>query len=141
MRTVQPLRLEVGRLGTVELPGGLYVYVGSAQGSGGLRARIGRHLRAEKRAHWHIDTLTAQTPVVAIWLKESPERLECPWARTLAVLAAIPVLRFGSSDCSCPAHLFALPAESMRAAWLALGKPTVISLFGGNAELDRAAEH
>jgi Uri superfamily endonuclease len=37
---------------------GLYLYVGSAGGPGGLRARLLRHFRRRKRIHWHIDWLT-----------------------------------------------------------------------------------
>ena len=32
------------------IPRGIYYYVGSAKGPGGLRARINRHLRGEKKA-------------------------------------------------------------------------------------------
>jgi Uri superfamily endonuclease len=141
VRADHPLTLTVGRLGIVKLPGGLAAYVGSARGAGGLRARISRHLRADKPVHWHIDALTALAPVVAIWLRESPERLECSWAQTLAALATVPIPRFGSSDCKCPAHLFTLSAGSIPAVWTALGQPVVISLLGGDAELDGLAQH
>src|SRR5690349_8091196 len=47
--------LEIGRLGRLAFPAGLYVYTGSALG--GLRPRLARHLRREKRHHWHIDHL------------------------------------------------------------------------------------
>jgi Uri superfamily endonuclease len=141
VRVDQPLTLTAGRLGTVGLPGGLAAYVGSAHGAGGLRARISRHLRADKPVHWHIDALTALAPVVAIWLRESPERLECSWAQTLAALATVPIPHFGSSDCKCPAHLLTLPTGSIPTAWAALGRPVVISLLGGNVELDGLAQH
>ncbi len=37
---------------------GFYIYVGSACGPGGLRARISRHLCGKrKRLHWHIDRI------------------------------------------------------------------------------------
>jgi Uri superfamily endonuclease len=138
VRVDQPLTLAVGRIGTFELHGGYYAYVGSAHGPGGLRARIGRHLCAGKPLHWHIDYLTALAPVVAIWLRESAERLECRWAQALAARGTIPVPRFGSSDCSCPAHLIALTDDATPAA---LGSITVISLLGGDVKLDGLAEH
>ena len=53
-----PLTIHAGRLGAIALSPGTYAYTGSALGPGGLRARVGRHLRAEKRPHWHIDALT-----------------------------------------------------------------------------------
>ena len=111
----QPLTLAVGRLGTVTLPGGHYAYVGSAHGPGGLRARLNRHLRADKPLHWHIDYLTAAAPVIAIWLRVSLERLECAWALALIARGTVPVPRFGSSDCTCPAHLIALPDTTIPA--------------------------
>jgi Uri superfamily endonuclease len=40
-----PRPLVIGRLGQSNLPAGHYFYVGSAHGAGGLRARVGRHLR------------------------------------------------------------------------------------------------
>lgn len=109
---VQPLRLAVGRLGVCELPAGDLVYVGSALGPGGLAARLARHVRPDKRPHWHIDHLTAVlTP--EIWrVDASGERLECAWVRDLLALpgASVPVSGFGSSDCreGCQAHLIAL---------------------------------
>lgn len=39
----------VGRLGSKHFPAGLYLYVGSARGPGGLRARV-RHHRSARRA-------------------------------------------------------------------------------------------
>ncbi len=120
-----PLRLSVGRLGNVRLEAGLYAYVGSARGPGGLRARVQRHLRAVKRPHWHIDALTARAPITAVWWVESSERLECTWSHTLAALPEVhePVTGFGASDCTCRSHLFRLPAAQLGAAWEALGQP------------------
>ena len=53
-----PLDLTVGMLGVVTLPPGSYAYVGSAHGPGGLRGRLARHGRTDRRRHWHIDYLT-----------------------------------------------------------------------------------
>jgi Uri superfamily endonuclease len=117
--------MQVGKLGTITLPCGIYAYVGSAHGPGGLRARLRRHLRADKPIHWHIDAVTALVPVQAIWFEPSPERLECQWARALAALPAVvaPFPGFGSSDCRCRSHFFAVLAGSMRQAWEVLGQP------------------
>ena len=49
----QMTRLEIGRLGTFAIVPGFYAYVGSAFGSGGLRARIGHHLESTAAPHWH----------------------------------------------------------------------------------------
>ncbi|MCE4614244.1 MAG: GIY-YIG nuclease family protein [Desulfurococcales archaeon] len=49
----------VGRLYEGKLPDGFYVYIGSAWGSGGLGARLSRHLVRSKKVHWHIDWITS----------------------------------------------------------------------------------
>lgn len=104
----RPLRFETARLrGT--LPAGIYAYAGSARGPGGLRARVGRHLRADKPVHWHADRLTAKGRITGIAFTEAAH--ECDLAQTLAALpgATIPLSGFGSSDCRrCRAHLIRL---------------------------------
>lgn len=109
----QPVRLDVGRLGTHVLRPGTYVYCGSALG--GLRGRIARHLRAEKRLHWHVDYLLSVARIVDVWVCEAPERLECRLAAHLSSLphASQPVPGFGASDCGCRSHLLrvALPLK------------------------------
>lgn len=126
-----PLTLSVGRLGQVRLGPGLIVYVGSARGPGGLRARVGRHLRAGGRPHWHIDTLTAQVPVTAVWYTQAAQRLECVWAAQLLTVpgATIPIAHFGSSDCACLAHLLAFPVNALPVAWQRLNRPAVLTLW------------
>jgi Uri superfamily endonuclease len=125
--------LHIGRLGVFSLAGERYAYVGSARGPGGLRARVSRHLRHEKIAHWHIDALTAVAPAVEVWWRVSPERLECTWARALAALPGVtlPVPGFGASDCACRAHLFAVPGAAIPTAWAALGQPARFRTMGG----------
>ncbi|GAB4572644.1 MAG: GIY-YIG nuclease family protein [Anaerolineae bacterium] len=107
--------VQVGRLGVFTLGPGWLVYVGSAQGPGGLRARVGRHCRAAKAHHWHIDYVTAVVPVQAVWAVVSTERLECRWAAALSALpgAGRPIAGFGASDCGCRGHLVAVsdPAD------------------------------
>lgn len=98
-------KLEIGRLGRITLPAGWYVYIGSALG--GLGARLSRHARQEKRPHWHIDRLLAAGQLVSVVARIGADRIECPTAATVAALpgAALPVRRFGASDCRCPSHL------------------------------------
>lgn len=111
-----PRVLTIGRLGEVELPAGVYAYAGSAFGWGGLRARLGRHLRGDGAKHWHIDHVRAVAKVQNCFYTVSDTRLECAWSQALAALpgATIPVLGFGSSDCraGCGAHFFALPPHA-----------------------------
>ena len=97
-------RLAIGRLGTFEFPAGLYLYCGSALN--GLEARIRRHLRRDKKHHWHIDYLAAVAPVVEVWWVVDEERWECRWAEAITGQGGLVVAKgFGSSDCRCPSHL------------------------------------
>ena len=112
-----PLALKIPRLGAATLAPGRYAYGGSAYGPGGLRARIGRHLRAKKISHWHVDRLTAAGRVVGVRAVRGAR--ECDLVRGLLELpgASVPVPGFGSSDCrACPAHLVMLP-ESFEAGF------------------------
>jgi len=98
-------------MGVVPFPAGWYLYTGSALS--GLRARVGRHLRHEKRPRWHIDSLLAVGRVIAVTSRVTDERLECDWNRAAILLPGAQVVApgFGSSDCRCPAHLVYLGAE------------------------------
>ena len=119
----------VGRFGTFAFSAGLYAYVGSACGPGGLRARLERHWRGPRRSHWHVDYLRHVASLQWVIWQTAPE-LECSWSQTLAALpgAFAPVPGFGATDCphGCPAHLFLLPPQAdplAVAAWLAKKVP------------------
>jgi Uri superfamily endonuclease len=95
--------IAVGKVGEILLPHGFYVYVGSALN--GLDQRIQRHLRKQKKIHWHIDYLLSHVRIVDIFYKENQTREECSIAQTLERnLSAI--LKFGCSDCTCRSQLF-----------------------------------
>jgi Uri superfamily endonuclease len=100
--------IRVGRRGTMQLQPGYYVYLGSALGPGGLRARIAHHQKRSSRPHWHIDYLRAHTRLHSLWLNYDGTRHEHAWARAMQKMpdATIPFPRFGASDCRCPSHLF-----------------------------------
>lgn len=102
----EPVRLEVGGLGAHDFRAGYYLYVGSALN--GLRNRVARHIRKEKRLHWHIDYLLQVATVVDVWRHMGPERLECAWAEALERSGQVErvVKDFGASDCRCGGHLF-----------------------------------
>ena len=104
----RPFQAQIGKLGRLDGESGFYIYVGSAFGPGGLRARIGRHLQPTNRLHWHIDYLRQQLPIQTIWYCADTVRREHRWANALAesAMLSIPLAHFGSSDCRCPAHLF-----------------------------------
>jgi len=107
--------LNVGKLGTLVVQPGFYTYAGSAFGPGGLASRIARHLRNEKKHHWHIDYLLDVTPVVEVWWIEGEEHRECQWAEAFGRMrkATVPLAKFGASDCKsgCPAHLYRFPGQ------------------------------
>jgi Uri superfamily endonuclease len=105
--------LEIGKLGSMQVIPGYYVYTGSAFGPGGLRARLNRHLGSPLTFHWHIDYLRRASEPVEIWTNEGGENLEHTWAEILRTDpgAVIPKRRFGASDCRCPAHLIYYPHQ------------------------------
>jgi Uri superfamily endonuclease len=99
--------VRVGALGVPVFRAGWHIYVGSAQGSGGLQ-RLDRHISLahlrEKRPTWHVDYLLTspffsfEYAVCAV----TTDRLECRIARELNEDC---VPKFGCSDCSCISHL------------------------------------
>lgn len=107
--------IEVGRLGRQRFDG-LYLYVGSALGPGGLR-RVERHRAVaqgrNQTRRWHIDYLLALGELRQIFIIETDERLECTLAEELGKRFEPTVKGFGSSDCRCRTHLFAIKADSV----------------------------
>lgn len=96
-------KIKIGRLGTIDFNPGFYVYIGSALQS--LSARINRHLRSEKKLHWHIDYFLQHASIVNSYYKESNGHEECQIAKEfLSIFESI--AGFGCSDCSCKSHLF-----------------------------------
>ena len=100
--------LTVGALGKVKLQPGFYIYVGSAQGAGGIRSRVSRHLKASKKLHWHIDYLRRNLPIITVWCAKTAFVQEHQWARTIGGgnIATAAIQSFGASDCRCESHLF-----------------------------------
>ena len=109
LRLAAGAQIQVGALGSRRFPQGFYLYVGSAWGPGGLRARLRRHLAGSGIQHWHIDYLREHAHPVALWLAPNA-RVECAWASWLAEQDFVEIIvpRFGASDCTCPAHLYYL---------------------------------
>lgn len=110
LKVGEELILQIGSLALVRFRPALYLYTGSALGSGGLDARLSRHLRREKQVCWHIDHLTGdpRVTVVGFVSAESREKMECRVNRLLrSRLEASPFPGFGSSDCRgrCLGHL------------------------------------
>ncbi|MDI6807052.1 MAG: GIY-YIG nuclease family protein [Candidatus Aenigmarchaeota archaeon] len=100
-------KIKIGSLGEVKFPKGFYVYTGSALK--GLRARINRHRKKQKKLFWHIDYFLASkhakvSKAIAI---RTNKRLECKLNKAVSNLpnAKVLVKGFGCSDCSCKSHL------------------------------------
>lgn len=101
--------IEVGSLGELEFDSGLYGYVGSAMGAGGIESRVGRHLETglgqTGSLFWHIDYVLDESSVeiVSVWVSDSFE--ECELAGEFGSEFSC-VSSFGVSDCGCESHLF-----------------------------------
>lgn len=101
------VRVQVGRWRQIEFDAGYYLYVGSAFGPGGVRARVLRHCRSDKPLRWHIDYLRLVTTPRAAWYTHDPEPREHAWAEILCGMDGLsPIWGFGCSDCKCESHLF-----------------------------------
>jgi Uri superfamily endonuclease len=100
--------LPILRLNNPSLGRGTYVYAGSAYGPGGIRARVARHLRTEKKPHWHVDYLSAC--VACTRVEVFPGGKECNLVVDLLRAGGdIPIPGHGSTDCKfCEAHLVRL---------------------------------
>ncbi|NIO21371.1 MAG: DUF123 domain-containing protein [Candidatus Aenigmarchaeota archaeon] len=94
-------RMKIGRLGSVSFRKGFFCYVGSGMNS--LEKRIERHLRKEKKEHWHIDRFLEKAEIYRVIYSEGGK--ECELAKGLAERFDY-VKNFGSSDCKCRSHLF-----------------------------------
>jgi Uri superfamily endonuclease len=64
--------ISIGKKGKITFRKGYYVYVGSALN--GLEQRIKRHLKSNKRKHWHIDYLLEFALIKYIFIKESKKK-------------------------------------------------------------------
>ncbi|MCP5063366.1 MAG: GIY-YIG nuclease family protein [Ignavibacteriae bacterium] len=96
-------------LGELELNKGYYYYVGSAQRN--LTQRVERHLRKDKKLHWHIDYLTTH-PKVKIkntyLIPNKDKNEECKLVKKLEQNfdCSHAIKGFGNSDCNvCISHL------------------------------------
>ncbi len=117
LEIVQDSEFLVGSLGVVKLAKGTYLYIGSARGPGGLRARISRHFDKRKKIRWHIDYLTTHTNVILSGVTYAVTELDMESKLlhkllTFSDVLGIAVPRFGSSDRrGDPSHLLRCYSE------------------------------
>jgi Uri superfamily endonuclease len=100
--------ITVGKIGKIKLHKGHYLYVGSAFGPGGVRARVKRHCCIRKPRHWHIDYIRPALKLSEVWYTYDPQKQEHRWADILMGIDDMqqPLKGFGASDCQCNSHLF-----------------------------------
>ncbi len=95
--------IKIGKKFEYNFKKGYYAYVGSALN--GLEQRIHRHLRSNKKYHWHIDYLLAYGYITDVFYRENDIREECDIASVFS--SNLPWIKgFGCSDCKCESHLF-----------------------------------
>ena len=94
-----------------KLKPGIYVYIGS--GMGGLTSRVKRHLKVDKKRHWHIDFLLPHVKVLGALLLPSNKREEDFWSMFIGEYSIEAVEGFGSSDRNTVANLYRLKDEDM----------------------------
>ena len=123
--------VNVGALGARAFAAGFHVYVGSAQGRGGLQ-RVRRHILLaqdrDRHLKWHIDYLLTSDnfDLCSVICACTEQKFECRLAETIP---GSPVPRFGCSDCSCSSHLFHShddPRDRIMIAFQGLGLAPVI---------------
>jgi sugar fermentation stimulation protein A len=106
LHLVEERWVKVGALGEILFRQGYYIYVGSAKKN--LSQRLNRHLRKRKQLFWHIDYLREVADSCFAIPIRSSLNLEHDLARALGEITSWQVRGFGSSDCSCPTHLFGM---------------------------------
>jgi len=118
--------IQVGKLGKIDFPAGIYVYAGSALN--GLEARVGRHFSRAKRMRWHIDYLLAEGEARMACIIPSEERLECFLNRLVSTLPGSDVVAtgFGSSDCVCSSHLHRITLSDLEILMGIFGEELVL---------------
>ncbi|WP_071394468.1 GIY-YIG nuclease family protein [Bacillus tuaregi] len=104
LNLVESKQITVGKLGTFTFQKGTYIYVGSAKRN--ITQRIERHVKINKKHHWHFDYLRPFGTITRIITYDNSLR-ECELAENIRKekMAAIPINGFGSSDCKCKSHL------------------------------------
>ncbi len=106
LRLNETIHIKFSRVASDQLMPGWYVYVGSARGSGGISARVKRHFRYEKTAHWHIDRLTVHAVEMAALAVADGHECELVDKLIVSLRFKVGAAGFGCTDCSrCESHL------------------------------------
>jgi len=100
IKVEQDVKLNCGK--NWQIQKGLYAYIGSAMNS--LEKRICRHLRQQKRYHWHIDYLLKTSTILSIFIFPG-QRNELRFSQEFAKHFDGPE-GFGSSDLPVRTNLY-----------------------------------
>lgn len=102
IQVIQATTITVGKLGCFEIDAGMYLYTGSAKQH--YEARIARHLRHQKKMHWHIDYLLDSPHASVIHVSRHTES-ECLINQRAP--GKMIIQSFGATDCTagCGSHL------------------------------------
>ncbi len=121
----KPIPLAIKRFSGTIIEPGLYLYAGSANGPGGIRARLSRHIARKKKIHWHIDHVTVKSSIRAVTALPGGNECSIVGAALKMKKSGVPVPGFGSSDCrDCRSHFIKLPDDTDIGALLAGLKAT-----------------
>jgi len=128
--------ITIGKKGCLTLHPGFYVYIGSALGPGGLRARVSRHSDRDKKQHWHIDYLRPYLQLSAVCYCACSERLEDAWSQQVGAWpeAEVPMKGFGATDRLMSTHLYYFNKRPETANLMTLGGGEIHYLESGRSE-------
>lgn len=100
--------IQIGKFGVLDIKPGFYVYIGSAFGPGGVKARLNHHFKITSRPHWYIDYLRKHVSIKKVWITYDGKRRERCWSKGFETLThtEIPIMGFGASDHRGGSHLF-----------------------------------
>ncbi len=132
LEIVKDITVNVGSLGIILFKKGFYMYIGSARGPGGLRARLTRHLKGPSHVKWHIDYLTSKDEVKTIAVVVSETSLDVEEAISKEMLrqkCVEPGIKgFGSSDKRSVTHLFSCTCSLQECVKVILGTLSNLAL-------------
>lgn len=109
LRLKKGRKIKAGKLPEAYFNSGYYLYIGRAKR--GLKKRLDRHLRKDKKFFWHIDYFLRKAGVIDVWIRLDyfDECRTVSQIRKFLINSCIPQKKFGASDCRCPSHLLYLP--------------------------------
>ncbi len=108
MQVDNPVKIQIGKLGSMSIDTGSYYYGGSAKR--GIEARIKRHFSKNKNRYWHIDYITSHSNVNVkeAWCYPGFPEVEHRLSSHSSLSNAGILRGFGNGDCQagCSSHLW-----------------------------------